>query len=171
VYQDFGELVLEALLLLPGLFTQVTTADYSAAYTLLKELDYKMTSGVVITGSQKVPPFDNCWLIDERIGGLKDNLPSYADAFAGFLTGDRSGSRKSIGNGRSLGKNREQITLALATEFTFQEVYGELQELIETFEHDLIYPKLQELEKTAQDLTHYERKLLDQLLSEYNPLN
>ncbi len=60
---------LEALLLLPGLFTQATTVDYGAAYTLLKELDYKMTSGVVITANQKVPPFDNCWLIDERVGG------------------------------------------------------------------------------------------------------
>ncbi|MEH2390527.1 MAG: hypothetical protein V7K21_02260 [Nostoc sp.] len=77
---------LEALLLLPGLFTQATTADYGAAYTLLKELDYKMTTGVVIAGAQKVPPFDNCWLMDEQIGGLRDNLPSYADALAGFLT-------------------------------------------------------------------------------------
>ncbi|MHC5720838.1 MAG: hypothetical protein ACYTX0_54665, partial [Nostoc sp.] len=29
---------------------------------------------------------DNCWLMDEQIGGLRDNLPSYADALAGFLT-------------------------------------------------------------------------------------
>jgi hypothetical protein len=77
---------LEALLLLPGLFTQATTADYGAAYPLLKELDYKMTTGVVITGTQKAPPFDNCWLMDEQIGVLRDNLPSYADALAGFLT-------------------------------------------------------------------------------------
>jgi hypothetical protein len=77
---------LEALLLLPGLFTQATTADYGAAYVFLKELDYKMIGGIVITGTQKVPPFDNCWLMDERIGGLRDNLPSYADALAGFLT-------------------------------------------------------------------------------------
>ncbi|OUL35597.1 hypothetical protein BV372_10720 [Nostoc sp. T09] len=95
---------LEALLLLPGLFTQATTADYSAAYTLLKELDYKMTSGVVITGSQKVPPFDNCWLIDERIGGLKDNLPSYADAFAGFLTVEPETSGLLIGTHKVRGK-------------------------------------------------------------------
>jgi uncharacterized protein YaaW (UPF0174 family) len=77
---------LEALLLLPGLFTQVTIADYSDAYALLKELDYKMTGGVVITGTQKIPPFDNCWLIDERIGGLRDNLRELADACAGFLS-------------------------------------------------------------------------------------
>jgi hypothetical protein len=95
---------LEALLLLPGLFTQVTTADYSAAYTLLKELDYKMTTGVVITGSQKVPPFDNCWLIDERIGGLKDNLLSYADAFAGFLTVEPETSGLLIGIHKVRGK-------------------------------------------------------------------
>ncbi|MEH1998735.1 MAG: hypothetical protein V7L00_08285 [Nostoc sp.] len=77
---------LEALLLLPGLFIQATTADYGAAYAFLKELDYKMTTGVAITGTQKAPPFDNCWLMDEQIGGLRDNLPSYADALAGFLT-------------------------------------------------------------------------------------
>ncbi|MEH2278031.1 MAG: hypothetical protein V7K40_25405 [Nostoc sp.] len=77
---------LEALLLLPGLFSQAKTADYGAAYAFLKELDHKMTSGVVIKAAQKVPPFDNCWLMDGRIGGLRDNLPSYADALAGFLT-------------------------------------------------------------------------------------
>lgn len=77
---------LEALLLLPGLFAQARTEDYSAAYQLLKELDDKMTKGVVIRGTQKRPPFDNCWLIDERIGELGVNLDSYADAFAGFLT-------------------------------------------------------------------------------------
>lgn len=77
---------LEALLLLPGLFTQARTKNYSAAYQLLKELDDKMTKGVVVSGTQKRPPFDNCWLIDERIGELSINLNSYADAFAGFLT-------------------------------------------------------------------------------------
>ncbi|MEH2080454.1 MAG: hypothetical protein V7K89_10720 [Nostoc sp.] len=77
---------LEALLLLPGLFSQAKTADYGAAYAFLKELDHKMTSGVVIKAAQKVAPFDNCWLMDGRIGGLRDNLPSYADALAGFLT-------------------------------------------------------------------------------------
>ncbi|MEH2300615.1 MAG: hypothetical protein V7K88_16850 [Nostoc sp.] len=95
---------LEALLLLPGLFTQATTADYGAAYTLLKELDYKMTTGVVITGAQKVPPFDNCWLMDEQIGGLKDNLPSYADALAGFLTVEPETSGLLIGAQKVRGK-------------------------------------------------------------------
>ncbi|MEJ1936313.1 hypothetical protein WDZ92_39475, partial [Nostoc sp. NIES-2111] len=77
---------LEALLLLPGLFAQPKTENYSAAYQLLKELDNKMNQGVVISGTQKRPPFDNCWLIDERIGELGVNLDSYADTFAGFLT-------------------------------------------------------------------------------------
>lgn len=77
---------LEALLLLPGLFAQAKTENYTAAYQLLKELDHKMTNGVVISGMQKRPPFDNCWLIDERIGELGVNLDSYADAFAGLLT-------------------------------------------------------------------------------------
>ncbi len=79
---------LEALLLLPGLFAQAKTEHYAAAYQLLKELDEKMTKGVVISGNQKKPPFDNCWLIDERIGELGVNLDSYADAFAGFLTAE-----------------------------------------------------------------------------------
>ncbi len=95
---------LEALLLLPGLFTNVTTVDYSATYGLLKELDYKMTTGVVVAGSQKAPPFDNCWLIDERIGALKDNLCSYADAFAGFLTVEAETSGLLIGAQKVRGK-------------------------------------------------------------------
>ncbi len=74
-------------------------------------------------------------------------------------------------NGQSLGKDREQIALALATEFTFQELYGELKESIEAFEHDLIYQNLDELATSAKNLTRYERKLLDNLLSTYNPLN
>ncbi|MBD2358508.1 hypothetical protein H6G41_28510 [Tolypothrix sp. FACHB-123] len=95
---------LEALLLLPGLFNQATAFDYGAAYTFLKELDYKMTSGVVITANQKVPPFDNCWLIDERIGGIKENLLSYADAFAGFLTLEPETNGLLIGTHKVRGK-------------------------------------------------------------------
>jgi len=95
---------LEALLLLPGLFTQATSADYGAAYALLKELDYKMTSGVAIAASQKMPLFDNCWLMDERIGGLRDNLPSYADAFAGFLTVEPETNGLLIGTQKVRGK-------------------------------------------------------------------
>lgn len=95
---------LEALLLLPGLFAQATTADYGYAYALLRELDYKMTHGVVIASSQKVPPFDNCWLIDERIGGLRDNLSSYADAFAGFLSVESETNGLLIGTHKVRGK-------------------------------------------------------------------
>ncbi|MCX7593050.1 MAG: hypothetical protein N2235_04680 [Fischerella sp.] len=95
---------LESLLLLPGLFTHAGTADYSAAYALLKELDHKMTSGVVIANNQKRPPFDNCWLIDERIGELKANLQSYADAFAGFLTVELETSGLLIGTHKVRGK-------------------------------------------------------------------
>ncbi len=95
---------LEALLLLPGLFAQVTTADYGAAYALLRELDYKMTTGVVVAGSQKVPPFDNCWLFDERIGGLRDNLSSYADAFVGFLSMEAETNGLLIGTHKVRGK-------------------------------------------------------------------
>lgn len=95
---------LEALILLPGLFTEVTTSDYSAAYALLKELDNKMTTGVLVAATQKVTPFDNCWLIDGRIGELKDNLYSYADAFAGFLTVEAQTSGLLIGAQKVRGK-------------------------------------------------------------------
>ncbi|WP_157816431.1 hypothetical protein [Nostoc flagelliforme] len=74
-------------------------------------------------------------------------------------------------NGRSIGKNREQITLALATEFSFQELYGDLEERIKKLERDFIYHKLQEFGTSASYLNPYEVKLLDHLLSDYNPLN
>ncbi|MBF2004031.1 MAG: hypothetical protein IGS49_00765 [Chlorogloeopsis fritschii C42_A2020_084] len=74
-------------------------------------------------------------------------------------------------NGQLLGRDREQISLALATEFSFQELYGELQERIEACEHDLIYSKLQKVGTFIKDLSTYERRLLDNLISEYNPLN
>ncbi len=95
---------LEALLLLPGLFAEVTTADYSDAYAFLKELDYKMASGVLVAGSQRATPFDNCWLIDERIGGLRDNLRSYADAFVGFLSVETETNGLLIGTSKVRGK-------------------------------------------------------------------
>ena len=74
-------------------------------------------------------------------------------------------------NSQLIGKEREKIISALATEFTHQEIYGELKKPIECFERDLIYQQLEKLEKSAKDLTHYERKRLTQLLSKYNPLN
>ncbi len=50
------------------------------------------------------PPFDNCWLIDERVGGLKENLLSYADAFAGFLTVEPETNGLLIGTHKVRGK-------------------------------------------------------------------
>ena len=93
---------LEGLLLLPGLFTQITTPDYGTAYALLRELDDKMSGAVGNT--QKIPPFHNIWLCDERIGGLKDNLTSYADAFAGFLTVEAETNNLLIGTQKVRGK-------------------------------------------------------------------
>lgn len=74
-------------------------------------------------------------------------------------------------NGELIGKDREQISQALANEFNLQEIYGEIKESIETFDRDLIYENLQKLVTSTKDLTRYERKILDNLLSEYNPLN
>ncbi len=70
-----------------------------------------------------------------------------------------------------LGKDRKQIAADLATKFTLQEIYDQLKEDIEIFEPDVIYQKVQEFTALEQDLTNYERKLLDKLLSKYNPLN
>ena len=92
---------LEGLLLLPGLFTQVTTPDYGEAYAFLRELDDKMSGGGT---SQNIPPFHNCWLCNERIGGLKDNLTSYADAFTGFLTVEAETNNLLIGMQKVRGK-------------------------------------------------------------------
>jgi hypothetical protein len=48
---------------------------------------------------------------------------------------------------------------------------GDLEERIETFERDFVYHKLQEFGTSASYLNPYEVKLLDHLLSDYNPLN
>ncbi len=74
-------------------------------------------------------------------------------------------------NDQSLGKEREKIAFALATDFIHQELYGQLKERIECFERDLIYQQLEKLEKSGKDLSHYERTRVIQLLSKYNPLN
>ncbi|MBW4642021.1 MAG: hypothetical protein KME23_03210 [Goleter apudmare HA4340-LM2] len=113
---------LEALLLLPGLFAQSVAADYGAAYTLLKELDDKMSKGVVVTGTQKVAPFDNCWLIDERIGGLQDNLTSYADAFAGFLCVEPETNGLLIGTHKVRGKIPAYSTFGYGELFFSKEI-------------------------------------------------
>lgn len=112
-------------------------------------------------------------LIPEEIGSGRELKLAYQTLLLaialGLLSQDSQGDYQF--NGRSIGKNREQITSALATEFTFQEIYGDLEERIETFERDFIYHKLQELEISAAYLNNYEDKLLDHLLSAYNPLN
>jgi hypothetical protein len=112
-------------------------------------------------------------LIPEEIGSGRELKLAYQTLLLAIAL--RLLSQNSQGdyqfNGRSLGKNREQITLALATEFTFQELYGDLEERIETFERDSIYHKLQGFGTSVSDLNPYEVKLLDHLLSEYNPLN
>ncbi|MEJ1931311.1 hypothetical protein WDZ92_13740, partial [Nostoc sp. NIES-2111] len=74
-------------------------------------------------------------------------------------------------NGQLLGKEREKIASALATEFTYQELYGKLKESIDEFEDDLIYQQLEKAEKSLKDFTLYERKRLIHLISKYNPLN
>jgi hypothetical protein len=70
-----------------------------------------------------------------------------------------------------LGKERKSIAAALTSEFSLQEIYDQLREDIETFDPDVIYEKLQEFTNSEPDLTAYERRLLDKLLSKYNPLN
>ncbi len=112
-------------------------------------------------------------LIPDEIGSsreLKEAYESLLSAIALKVISPNSQGDYQL-NGESLGKDREQIALALATEFTFQELYGELKESIEAFEHDLIYHNLEEFGASAKSLTRYERKLLDNLLSSYNPLN
>ncbi|MBW4573566.1 MAG: hypothetical protein KME31_38115 [Tolypothrix carrinoi HA7290-LM1] len=112
-------------------------------------------------------------LIPEEIGSSKELKLAYQSLLSAIAL--KLISQNSQGNyqfnGQSLGKDREQIALALATEFTFQELYEELKERIEAFEHDFIYHKLQEFKASASYLTRYECKLLDDLLSDYNPLN
>ncbi|MTJ14373.1 hypothetical protein FJR11_17665 [Anabaena sp. UHCC 0187] len=89
---------LEAILLLPDLFSPANNSDYSAAYGFLKELDFTMTN------QQKGLLFDNCWLIDGQSGGLKDNLSNYADAFVGFLNFEPDTAGVLIGTNKVRGK-------------------------------------------------------------------
>ncbi|MDF5709122.1 MAG: hypothetical protein PUP90_16015 [Nostoc sp. S4] len=80
-----------------------------------------------------------------------------------ILSEDAQGSYQF--NSQLLGRERQQIALALTTEFTLQEIHAQIKERIEVLEPDLIYQKLQELGASTSDLNHYERKLLDCLLS------
>ncbi|WP_230967651.1 hypothetical protein [Nostoc commune] len=129
---------------------------------------YERTQSEQIDEDENIPD-----LIPEEIGSSRELKLAYQTLLLaialGLLSQHSQGDYQF--NGRSLGKDREQIALALATEFTFQEIYGDLQERIETYEHDFIYHKLQELGTSASYLNNYEVKLLDHLLSEYNPLN
>ncbi|MEH2325844.1 MAG: hypothetical protein V7K32_20235 [Nostoc sp.] len=129
---------------------------------------YERTQSEQIDEDENIPD-----LIPEEIGSGRELKLAYQTLLLaialGLLSHNSQGDYQF--NGRSLGKNREQITLALATEFTFQELYGNLEERIETFERDFIYHKLQEFGTSASDLNPYEVKLLDHLLSDYNPLN
>lgn len=101
---------LHAVVLLPNLFEQPSQADFAAAYGLLKKLDHSFASGLPITPSRKMPPFDGCWFIDginargEKIGTLADELNSYTDAFTGFLTAEPEMSGALVGTRTSRGK-------------------------------------------------------------------
>lgn len=89
---------LEPILLLPDLFPPTNNSDYSAAYGLLKELDFTMSD------PRKGLLFDHCWLIDGQIGALKDNLSSYADAFVGFFNFEPEIGGQLIGINKIRGK-------------------------------------------------------------------
>ncbi|BDA72317.1 hypothetical protein CAL7716_064830 [Calothrix sp. PCC 7716] len=112
-------------------------------------------------------------LIPDEIGSNREFILAYSTlmlAIALNMISQSQGEYKF--KGQLLGEEREQIALALATEFTFQELYEEIRESIEAFEHDLIYQNLHKLGDTlANDLTRNERKILDNLKKEYNPLN
>ena len=101
---------LHAVVLLPNLFEQPSQADFAAAYGLVKKLDYNFASGLTITPSRKMPPFDGCWFIDginargEKIGTLSDELDSYTDAFTGFLTAEPEMSGALVGTRTCRGK-------------------------------------------------------------------
>lgn len=101
---------LHAVVLLPNLFEQAQQADFATAYALLKTLDHHISTGLAITQTRKMPPFDGCWLIDginsrgEKIGTLAEDLDSYTDAFTGFLTSEPEKSGALVGTRTSRGK-------------------------------------------------------------------
>jgi len=82
---------LHALVLLPELFANHSTADYVTTYGLLKKFDDAFVNGLGVMARLKLRPFESCWLIsghNQRINGtgtLAENLAGYADAFVGFL--------------------------------------------------------------------------------------
>ncbi|MBW4603396.1 MAG: hypothetical protein KME29_28485 [Calothrix sp. FI2-JRJ7] len=112
-------------------------------------------------------------LIPDEIGSNRELIFAYSTLILAIALNIISQSQgKYKFKGQSLGEDREQIALALATEFTFQELYEEIRESIEAFEHDFVYQNVQKLGDTlANELTRNERKVLDNLKKEYNPLN
>jgi hypothetical protein len=92
----FGQDVytLRAVVLLPGLFVHPSDEDFSSAYALLKRLDDGTRQQIFVTPQIKLPPFDDCWLMDSRnafgleLGTLSNNLETYSDALAGFITAE-----------------------------------------------------------------------------------
>lgn len=125
------------------------------------------------TQSEQTEPDDIPDLIPDEIGSNKELKLAYQNLLLaialGLVSQNTQGDYQF--NGQLIGKDREQISFGLVNEFNFQEIYEEIKESIESFEHDLIYQKLQELGTSIKDFTRYERKILDNLLSEYNPLN
>lgn len=101
---------LHAVVLLPNLFEQAQQADFATAYALLKRLDHNLSTGLSITPTRRMPPFDGCWLVDglssrgEKIGTLAEDLDSYTDAFTGFLTAEPEMSGALVGTRTSRGK-------------------------------------------------------------------
>jgi|GEM_PF-829693 len=98
---------LDAVILLPHLFSNPTQPDFANTYGLLKKLDYSAVVGL----QQNRPSFDAHWLLDDSnasgigLGSLAENLTSYVDAFVGFLTADPEESGALIGTRTSRGKS------------------------------------------------------------------
>lgn len=98
---------LDAVVLLPHLFSKPTQPDFANTYGLLKKLDYSAVVGL----QQNRPAFDAHWLLDDSnasgivLGSLAENLTSYVDAFVGFLAADTEESGALIGTRTSRGKS------------------------------------------------------------------
>lgn len=101
---------LHAVVLLPDLFEQPQPAHFARAYALLKKLDHSVSTGLFITPTRRMQPFDGCWLLDginsrgEKIGTLTEELDSFTDAFTGFLTSEPEMSGALVGTRTSRGK-------------------------------------------------------------------
>jgi hypothetical protein len=129
---------------------------------------YEQNQGQNVENEDHIPD-----LVPEEIGGNRELEEAYKTLLLSLVLGILT--QNSQGNyhfqTQVLGKDRKQIASAFATEFNFQEIYDQLQEDIEIFEPDIIYQKVEKFIAIGEDLTTYERKLLDKLLLKYNPLN